>query len=475
LLLLQSFEYRGLWWLPEAPEQKIAGVLAFTQEAISLELIGALPRPEPIPDESGEIDWPAGPLARDRILGLATSGKAFTLENCQATHFNLSSPGLITERFAPGLVIEGAHYAAGEAVLFDELSLRYTQLDAWVATSGFKETFAEVDGDVTIDVSFRAPEHVVVQLPQATIEIGFAWNRGGGGAPLGTQVTLQQQAGFVLRFPKPTPLDQALDFVYQLRNFLALGVGRPVTPTKITGILLPEKAGHHPLAGVEPQKMKLNLFYRLSHVEAAKDVHPAMMLFTLPDARERLAELLGNWFSKQELLRPVFDLYFGAIYNRRAFLEQRFLSLMQAVETYHRRTSAATELSQADHDELLAAVLVAAPPEHREWLRKKLNHSNELVLRKRLDDVLKRCPKVVKKLVDKKSSFVHRVGTARNYLTHYSPDLAEEAPTGLDLYPLTVQLQALVEMCVLLELGFDCDEIDRFFERAARYREARQP
>ena len=88
-------------------------MLTFTQEEISLELIGALPRPERIPDESGEIERPAGPLTRDRILGLATSGKAFTLENCQAAGFNLSSPGLITERFAPGLVIEGSALRAG--------------------------------------------------------------------------------------------------------------------------------------------------------------------------------------------------------------------------------------------------------------------------------------------------------------------------------------------------------------------------
>lgn len=44
-----------------------------------------------------------------------------------------------------------------------------------------------------------------------------------------------------------------------------------------------------------------------------------------------------------------------------------------------------------------------------------------------------------------------------------------QAAQGVDLYPLTVQLQALVEMCLLLELGFDCEEIDSFFERARRY------
>jgi hypothetical protein len=61
--------------------------------------------------------------------------------------------------------------------------------------------------------------------------------------------------------------------------------------------------------------------------------------------------------------------------------------------------------------------------------------------------------------------------TARNYLTHYDPSLEKKARTGLDLYPLTVQLQTLVEMCLLLELGFDCNEVDGLFERVNRYRE----
>lgn len=195
-------------------------------------------------------------------------------------------------------------------------------------------------------------------------------------------------------------------------------------------------------------------------MQEAREVHPAEMLFTLADARSRLAQLVENWFAKQELLRPVFDLYFGAIYNRHAFLEQQFLSLMQAIETFHRRTSAETDLPPTDHDRRVEEILKAAPATHRDWLSSKLTYSNELTLRTRLSDVLGRCPEVVGKLVKKNKSFIHQVYTARNYLTHYDQALEAEAPKGLDLYPLTIRLQALVEMCLLLELGFDCTEID---------------
>ena len=118
-----------------------------------------------------------------------------------------------------------------------------------------------------------------------------------------------------------------------------------------------------------------------------------------------------------------------------------------------------------------ASVLPHAPPdEYHDWLKAKLRYSNELWLQRRLDDVLERCPTVANKLV-RRGSFGHRVRVARNYLTHYAPALEAQAARG-DLYPLTAQLQALIEMCLLLELGFDCGEVDSFFERARRYEHA---
>jgi len=472
--MLEPFEYRGLWWLPEQPERSVAGVLKFSQDDAALELIGHLPREDLARDPaSGEVQVSIGPESRDRILGLSTDGKRFTLDQCHSTGFNLAFPGIMTERFVPSLILEGHHYEPGELVVFDELLVRYTQLDAWVATSGFTSTPMppnEHGKMAGIDLSFRLPPPVTVALQSATAQVTFSSTTN----HTATEVSVTQLAAFRLRFQEPQPVEAALEFGYQLRNFVALGVGRPVTPLAISGFVLPPPdAEPDAFTGAPARKLKINLFYRLSHVPVVKELHPAQMLFSLADAGDRFGELLQSWFAKQEVLRPVFDLYFGAIYNRHAFLEQRFLSLMQAIETYHRRTSTETDLSPAEHARRLDEILQATPGQYRQWLARKLEYSNELVLRRRLDDVIKRCPQVVMRLIDKKRAFVHRVGTARNYFTHYNPELADEAPKGLDLYPLAMQLQALIEMCLLLELGFDCDEIDGLFSRVGRYEEAR--
>ena len=466
--MLEPFEHRGRWWLPDTPEPKVAGVLSFSQdEGGALELIGLLPRPQSEPDpKTGEVTLPAGLLPRERIVGVAVDGRSFTLERCRAIAWGLG--GFVTENFAPDLILEGALYGPDEPVAFDDLRVRYTQLDAWVTTSGIAYDWKR-EGDTAsgIDIAFRLPEPVPVQLPNFEFEVDFSWTL----KTAGTSASLVQHAELKLAFGEPIPVERCLDLVYQLRNFIALGVGRPVMPTAVRGVVRQAEAGEgHGSDAEQHRPIGVNIFYPLPHVPEVKEAHPAEMLFTLADARDRFAQLVENWFAKQELLRPVFDLYFGAIYNRRAFLEQRFLSLTQAIETFHRRTSPATELPAEQHERRIQKILAGAPSEHQDWLSNKLTFSNELSLRRRLKDILSRCPEVVTKLLNKKT-FVHEVLNARNYLTHYDPSLEEKARRGMDLYPLTVQLQTLVEMCLLLELGFTCAEVDGLFERVNRYRE----
>ncbi len=52
-----------------------------------------------------------------------------------------------------------------------------------------------------------------------------------------------------------------------------------------------------------------------------------------------------------------------------------------------------------DHDRRFEEILSATPEEHRHWLGRKLRHSNELWLQRRLDYVLARCRTVIDKLI----------------------------------------------------------------------------
>lgn len=460
--MLEPREFRGFWWLPSEPDKRVAGTLTFAQDSVHLQLLGAL--------GAGENDFRMpGPVPR--ILGHSSDGKELTLEHCRPAGHRISTTGLTTSTFRPKLVLVGAWYDEGEDVRFDELWLRYSDLDVWATTSGFAVNFASEGDEVTgIDIAYRPPAPIVIPIEGATLEVAFSWKLGNL-APVTTDVQVAQTAAFVVRPDEPIDLARSPDFVYQLRNFLGLAVGRPVAVEAVTGAHLPPAdAEADPFTRLRPQKMNVEVLYRLAGLpEDGRNLHPLEMLFTLADTGPRIETVLQRWFARQEVLRPVFDLYFGAVYNRAAYVEHTFLSLVQALETYHRRTSWRTDLPPDEHEERVKAILAAIPGEHQKWLERKLRYSNELMLRERFEDVLDRCPGISAKITRGKSSFVPKVVTARNYQTHYDRSLEKQAVKGSSLGPLKVQLQALVEMCLLLELGFECSEIDAIFDRVRRY------
>jgi hypothetical protein len=68
-------------------------------------------------------------------------------------------------------------------------------------------------------------------------------------------------------------------------------------------------------------------------------------------------------------------------------------------------------------------------------------------------------------------AFVTDFKNARNYYTHYNPKLEKKAASGGALLLLTLQLQALLEMSLLRQLGFPCRAVEETLERGRRFSE----
>lgn len=67
------------------------------------------------------------------------------------------------------------------------------------------------------------------------------------------------------------------------------------------------------------------------------------------------------------------------------------------------------------------------------------------------------------------AEFIEAFTIARNYYTHYNPKLESKAARGAALFLLFIQVQAIIEMSLLRELGFGCRSIDAILERVQRY------
>src|SRR6267142_2590211 len=124
--------------------------------------------------------------------------------------------------------------------------------------------------------------------------------------------------------------------------------------------------------------------------EGTSRKHPAELLFTLSGLGDRFEECVQRWHAGRERYGPTFDLFFS-LGRSEMFMEHQFLSLIQAVESYHRRAYPNIAIPAAEHERRVRHVLgavdgivLAMSDDELKWLRSKL-HYNEPSLAARLE------------------------------------------------------------------------------------------
>ena len=214
--MLEPREIQGYWWLPFMPDGKIPGTLHFSQADIRLELLGGFARPleETRPEESDEGEESREVVVsldsfieyQPRISGVAQNGKPITLERCNGRSLQLGFPQFGSSAYGPHFVLVGAEYAPDEEVAFDEIAIRFSDLDVWASTSGFDQRMIFDDSRTNVErleTTFTPPGDVEAKLGEGTTaKISFAWTWSGQ-RPITTESHIAQTATLRLLFDEP--------------------------------------------------------------------------------------------------------------------------------------------------------------------------------------------------------------------------------------------------------------------------------
>jgi len=445
--MLELHEYKGLWWLPEDEDGKVAGDLSIAKGKAELEVIGDFGR-ELLSQTAREKSYSGDLADQPRVLGVSADGKPVTLETVSERGHTVNFPGLPVSRYGAGVTLVGKHFGQGEKITFDEIAIRATDLNAWTRVSGFKTSlgFEELDDPgshafTSIKVHYEAPDEIRIPLSGGEeILIKFTAPAKGLWGGISDHVELTQEAALHLRFARKASLQDVLGRVSQIRNFLSLAVGRPVSVLSVSGFQDDYKRGG--TSSLRPIELYWQIPYNPEPPDKARDSRE--MLFTLEEAQPEMSTVMRKWFLRQARLEPVFNLFFGTLYHPSLYLEVKFLAYAQAIETYDYRR------------------------------RRKPSRKTFAT---RAHDVLAQCRTVSKKIVgptqEDLEAFVLNFRDTRNYYTHYDPRFERKAASGTDLFLLSIQLQAIIEMILLRELGFPCRAIDQILERANRYTQIR--
>lgn len=442
----EVLEYKGYWWLPEQPDNEVFGIFSFTpQQGITLELEGKL---------HPSFDRNFNP---DLILGITKSGEHVTILNCQLTNQTHSlgntyeQSSLVAEMAFKGKGFNAFHFESTDIIKFRRLTIRYAHLDEWLS-----DYIADFDIDTTdfpknhsMTVQYQPSQAATAEFDGYKLALGVKYT---SHHSIRKQVTIKQHALAEISFSEAKSLDDCFYFIYQIRNFLTLGLSVPTYPLQVIGLTETDQY--------------IDFLYSQPHLpQNIRLFDSRNVLFSFPAIQENFQTYFANWFSRAEPLKPVYDLYFSARYNPHEYLQSTFLSLTQALETYHRRRYGGVYLANEEYKQKVYPKLAEAIPaelgnDFKQSLKKgTLQYANQFSLRKRLKDMTTELSEQQLGITflytrESRENFVGKVCDIRNYLTHYDPDSHVDV-SSKELLDLTEKLIAILEIYLLKEIGFD--------------------
>jgi DNA repair exonuclease SbcCD ATPase subunit len=348
------------------------------------------------------------------------------------------------------IVFVGAHFHKEAEIKLIGMDIHYSHLNEWARMTGFRQR--KYTKTTPISISYKLPKPRVLGNfgdYKASIYVRAHHSMSGH-----REETIKEQTFIGIEARKEKTLDEFRKIERHLHNFLSLAVKHPVYP-----LLIEVKAKGKTLdIGGRKEYLPIDIHWKLdwtAYQKGERDLVHDEMLFTPEAAKPGLRRCMRNWFNKEKRLKPVYDLYFAILYNPRLYLEHRFLSAAQALETYHRRTMKNSQIDSKEHKKRVKNILKAAPPEFKDWLEQKLEYSNEPSLRRRLREIISANAEPMKLFIKDEKGFIQKVWVTRNYLTHYDPKLEGAAVKDNELYEITEKLRRMIEICFLKELGFD--------------------
>ena len=437
----------GHWWLPEAPDQRLPGVLVVEPDGTtSLELIGGFDLNDriPLPDGNGfTLEGRTVPI----LLGEA-EGVAITLFDC----FTKSSRGS-DEHGRPQFhqlhvnrALIGVWLDSQEDSAFRSARLQIEHLTSWLAAEAvhIKTDFR----DDTADARLTRPPTEAVTVDGWRYEVrahnsGFQVEERRDGSAVRGDVTAYLWATPAV----PTSLREYDRVASELTDLLTLSTGIACGLIDYTLIYKDDQRWND----VDGKEISLPITIEVigRRVHTADPTAPALrsweVRFTCRDLP--FADMLSAWLPFARSANAACDVYFGAYYAPLTFTETKVLFAGIVAESLHRALDPfATEVPTEEYAALLDRMNTLLDPVDRDRLQRVLSNSPSFRARML---ALTEIPAAaaVKKVIPDVAAWSKDLRVARNGMAHGG------AATSTDLFRLARQSMSLIALVMMSRLG----------------------
>jgi len=403
-------EHLGSWQRVGVPGNQVFGKLIIQENGIWLRLV----------DPLDEVSVSSELIDDGVIIGRIEGGADVTLVGCYEVRRRMSFSGHFAQAFSVDHLLLGAWSNTNERIRLSSMDIEVAFLEDLYPNNAFEIEYE----DKGWNLSYGRPDELRAQI--ANTEIVFRqWGAVNGKGD--HEWTANKKAFVSLSFKEPQLIpDVVSHYIKPIRDLASFCVGSQshVKSVKVVTQFFGSEENKLPLLVRDDYKPQ---------VKHESDY--GRQLIRIDDLESNFQFHLSSWLSSQERYRDILSLYFGVLYGRNMYQQNRFLNLSQAAEALGREKSG----------------------------------SRKIHLRKCLEHLWENAATIMTEIAAPKSLWLNSVVNSRNYFTHYNPKKKEKAFHGQDLRRLEAQLSVLLRCNFLDLLGFTVEEIPVLVRRLDVY------
>jgi hypothetical protein len=459
LNLDESAEWSGLWWLPDAPDEKVPGVLRYEPgDGPVLSLIGAFedrimssPSPGLTMIHEGSRTWDVIHGAAEQrevtLLGCFPSGSKRTFGA------RVQSPDKQTVVAATALI--GAHVSGEDDAAFSAVEVSVEDLRLWAGTSVFEGFLGAPEGklDGTGSISVKRVESQSVTVGGTEFRLAHRYTLPSFDQRKGATVGHMRDTAFVRAVPAdPFSVGKARETASLMQDLVALAMNRAagviwlrLQVAEPEGVLSDGRPGPRRHADVLYSPAALGK-------HDAKAIDSQRVLFTCSSLS--FDEVVPRWCEAHGRLKAATNMILGLRYAPARYVENNLLTAVGAAEVLHRGLRIDEKPFPADEFTAMRnAMLAQVPEEHQARFRGAIR--NDQTLRDRLCALAARPDQeAIALLMPDVERWAARTARARNDLVHEgrTPNHSFE-----ELIAVVEVTTAVVTLNVLHELGLPAE------------------
>lgn len=472
LKLDESGEWAGLWWLPEAPEERLSGVLRYDGKGgLSLSLIGAFDERISSSPAPGVTFVHAGVRTWDVIWGVA-DGREITLLDCLPTRTDRSVfAGLKTsdmQVIVAAIGVVGVHVSRDEDTTFVATEVVVEDMMPWAVSSVFSDSLGYRDGDLdgTGTISVEPVEIEAVAVDGADYCLKHAYTLPFFDRRKGEVIGRMRDAVSIrICRAESFSLKTALQDASLIQDLIALATHRAAGVIWLQLELAGTKALLPDGRKLPPRRADVLYSPVVVGKSDEKAIDPGSVLFTcemLP-----FEELMPHWCEVRGKLQAAINMILGLRYAPARFVENNLLMAVGAAEALHRGLGIKEKpIPEAEFKKIRKAMLGQVPEEYRGRFKQLIR--NSLTLRDRLLALAARPDQqAIGQLVPDVKHWAKRTTRARNDLAHEgkTPDHSID-----ELIAIVDTTSAVVILNVLHELGLPAERQRKIVQDHPRFR-----